>query len=83
MILEVCDICHHQLTSDEYKNNFKLKVKLVKKIPTWDGFYKKKFKLCDHCKEAIAIAVKEYSDFMRSNENSNLVPKFYIEEQST
>lgn len=81
MTIEVCDICNHQLTGEDYENDFKLKVKLVQKIQSWDSCYKKKFRLCNHCKMAIALTIKEYSDFMRSNENSNLVPKIYIEEQ--
>ena len=80
MLVEVCDICKNPLTGDDYENNFKLKVKLMQKIPRWDSTYKKKFKLCNHCKEAIAIAIKEYSEFMRRNEQSNLIPKFYTVE---
>lgn len=82
MLVEVCDICKQPLsyTDEEYKNNFKVKVKLTQKISEWDGTYRKKFKLCNHCKTAIAIAIKEYSEFMRTNEQSNIIPKFYTVE---
>ena len=84
MLVEVCDICKNPLTSDDYKNNFGIKMKLTKKYKEYsfaDSYtVKKKFKLCNHCKEAIAIAIKEYSEFMRRNEQSNLIPKFYTVE---
>ena len=86
MLIEVCDICKNPLTSDDYKNNFGIKMKLTKKYREchyMDEYtVKKKFKLCNHCKEAIAIAIKEYSEFMRRNEQSNLIPKFYTVEDT-
>ena len=32
MLVEVCDICKNPLTSDDYKNNFGIKMKLTKKV---------------------------------------------------
>lgn len=84
MLVEVCDICKNPLTRDDYKNNFGIKMKLSQKYR--ECYYmdeytvKKKFKLCNHCKTAITIAIKEYSEFMRANEQTNLIPKFYTEE---
>lgn len=84
MLVEVCDICKNPLTKDDYKNNFSIKMKLTKKYKeySYSGPYtvKKKFKLCNHCKEAIAIAIKEYSEFMRRNGQVELIPKFYTVE---
>ena len=84
MTIEVCDICKNPLTKDDYENNFGIKIKLTKKYKEYffvDAYtVKKKFKLCNHCKTAIAIAVKEYSEFMRANEQTNLIPKFYTVE---
>ena len=86
MLVEVCDICKNPLTNNYYKNNFGIKMKLTKKYKEYsfaDAYtVKKKFKLCNHCKEAIAIAIKEYSEFMRINEQSNLIPKFYTVEDA-
>lgn len=86
MTIEVCDICKNPLTSDDYKNNFGIKMKLTKKYREcsfMDEYtIKKKFKLCNHCKEAIAIAIKEYSEFMRRNGQVELIPKFYTVEDT-
>ena len=86
MLVEVCDICKNPLTNDDYKNNFGIKMKLTEKYKEYsfaDSYtVKKKFKLCNHCKEAITIAIKEYSEFMRANEQSNLIPKFYTVEDA-
>lgn len=86
MTIEVCDICKNPLTSDDYKNNFGIKMKLTKKYREchyMDEFtVKKKFKLCNHCKEAIAIAIKEYSEFMRRDGQVELIPKFYTVEDT-